>query len=96
MQIKNSSSIYETFIAWIQFWAKNKLLKNRNLYVIKLDPKNISEIKSYNKDHAYDDFTLECTAGTGRECISSFLKSYLVSGTCANATKDTFYSCVYD
>lgn len=66
------------------------------LYVIKLDPKNISEIKSYNKDHAYDDFTLECTAGTGRECISSFLKSYLVSGTCANATKDTFYSCVYD
>ena len=65
------------------------------LYTIKLDSSKIKAIREYNKTHAYDDFELDCTEGTGTECISKFLRDYdlITSGTCKDVTKDNFYSC---
>lgn len=66
------------------------------LYVIKLDSNNIRDIREYNDDHAYDDFTLSCTEGKGTECKSDFLrdKNLIVSGTCKDiGTVEEFYTC---
>ena len=67
----------------------------KTLYTIKLDSSKIKAIREYNKTHAYDDFELDCTEGTGTECISKFLRDYdlITSGTCKDVTKDNFYSC---
>lgn len=78
------------------------------LYVINLDSATIREIREYNEEHAYDDFTLSCSSGEGTECISNFLrgnifsadnssftKNLLSGGTCSdiNALGNDFYAC---
>ena len=72
-----------------------EVYKKEPLYVIKLDAKKIREIREYNKENKYDDFTLSCTLGKGTECISEFLREHnlIESGTCKDITSDNFYSC---
>ena len=41
-----------------------------------IDSSKIKAIREYNKTHVYDDFELDCTEGTGTECISKFLRDY--------------------
>ncbi len=72
-----------------------EVYKKEPLYVIKLDAKKIREIREYNKENKYDDFTLSCTLGKGTECISEFLREHnlIESGTCKDITSDNFYRC---
>lgn len=87
---------------WSEQSIKDYISENRNaqgqevyqkepLYVIDLDSSKIQQIRQYNKKHSYDDFSLACTKGTGRECVSNFLRGNLAdfkvnlfrSGTCS-------------
>lgn len=43
------------------------------IYEIKLTSKNIKEIREYNKNNPYDDYTLKCDSD-GTNCESTFLK----------------------
>lgn len=56
------------------------------LYKIKLDAKAMIKIREYNKTHSYSDNDITCESGTGRMCISSFLRNttYIsnLEGTC--------------
>ena len=98
----NKESI-EKYITKNRGVETNKVFEQEPIYVIKLDTKTIKAIREYNKNHAYDDFTLKCTEGKGTECLSSFLrgtasdfnKNLITSGTCKDITADTFDSCRY-
>ena len=61
----------------------NSTDKEKAAYVVKLDANAIDEIRNYNKENEYSDFTLKCEKGF---CYSSFLKKYsqYVSGNCKN------------
>lgn len=52
----------------------NEVYQKDPIYIIDLDASKMNYIKNYNKTTSYDDFTLECTPGTGKECISKFLR----------------------
>ncbi len=64
------------------------------IYELTMDADKIKAIQSYNNDHEYSDFTLRCEEdGTGCK-LNSEVKSLLgVSGVCANAKGDRFYTC---
>lgn len=55
------------------------------MYKITLDAPTMIKIREYNKNNSYTDMNLTCEEGTGRMCISSFLRSELsnLEGTCA-------------
>ncbi len=64
------------------------------IYEVTLNADKISEIRSYNDDHAYSDFTLTCEAdGTGCKLSSTVREMLEVSGVCASASGDSFYTC---
>ncbi len=48
--------------------------KANAMYHFVLDSKTIRAIREYNKKNPYDDFTLECKANGGRDCISKFIR----------------------
>lgn len=89
--------------------VKNKILNNRGvdgdkvytktpLYTFKLDARVIKNIRDYNKNHKYSDFTLNCKMGNAAACVSTeFVHNTaygLTDGTCKNATaKNNFYTC---
>lgn len=68
------------------------------MYDITLTPSDIKEIRKYNKNHSYNDFTLDCE--NGLYCTSTFLRDSFPSlvnteNSCAwNSTgESTWYSC---
>ena len=67
------------------------------LYEVTLDSKTIRNIREYNDDHQYDDWTLVCK-DNGRVCISQFLNDEVeTSGECAGAESvSSFKSCDKD
>lgn len=67
------------------------------LYEVTLDSKTIRNIREYNDDHKYDDWTLVCK-DNGRVCISQFLNDEVeTSGECAGAESvSSFKSCDKD
>lgn len=105
-------------INWSDTSIKNYITENRGvnteeiyskepLYIIKLDAKNINEIREYNKEHAYDDFTLVCSDPTKslnnntsiKECKSPFLREYglITGGKCQQMDSVAdFYNCIHD
>lgn len=63
-----------------------EVYNKKPLYIIKLDAKTMLKIREYNKKHSYSDNKITCEAGTGRMCLSSFLRdtNYIpnLEGTC--------------
>ena len=55
------------------------------MYKITLDAPTMIKIREYNKNNSYTNMNLTCEEGTGRMCISSFLRNELsnLEGTCA-------------
>ena len=63
------------------------------MYRIELNYDSIVDIRSYNDDHSYDDFNMDCDSN-GASCVSKFLNETVnVSGKCANVsnTASSFY-----
>ena len=65
------------------------------------------QIREYNKEHAYDDFTLVCSDPTKslnnntsiKECKSPFLREYglITGGKCQQMDSVAdFYNCIHD
>lgn len=54
------------------------------MYKITLDAPTMIKIREYNKEKSYTDLDLTCEEGTGRMCISNFLRNELsnLEGTC--------------
>ena len=72
---------------------KTTYSEDEAMYKVTLDSSTISEIRKYNNKTKYDDWDLSCQKN-GRACISEFLHNQVnVEGKCANAGKDSFYSC---
>ena len=74
----------------------NYIEKNRNvnteevynkepLYKITLTPSIMTSIREYNKSHSYNDYNIKCEEGTGRMCLSEFLRNSIstLEGTCS-------------
>lgn len=74
----------------------NYIEKNRNvnteevynkepLYKITLTPSIMTSIREYNKSHSYNDYNIKCEEGTGRMCLSEFLRNNIstLEGTCS-------------
>lgn len=63
------------------------------LYTITLDTAAMIKIREYNKEHSYKDIDLTCETGTGRMCISSFLRNtkYIsdLEGTCSSLNPES-------
>lgn len=63
-----------------------EIYNKKPLYKIKLDAKTMVKIREYNKKHSYSDYKITCENGTGRMCLSSFLRDtkYIekLEGTC--------------
>jgi hypothetical protein len=63
-----------------------EIYNKKPLYKIKLDAKTMVKIREYNKKHSYSDYKITCENGTGRMCLSSFLRdtAYIknLEGTC--------------
>ena len=97
---KNTNHVYD-FITNNRGVKEEKLYSEKQpLYTITLDTQTMTAIREYNKSFSYKDLSISCTEGTGRECVSSFLrnhnliKSSNISGTCAgDVNSSTFYSC---
>ena len=113
------TEVVDGSVTLIKDYTSDYITNNRNvktdqvyskepLYTIKLDSETIKKIREYNKNHAYDDFELECIKGTGTECLSKFLRgnmedfqlNLITSGTCKDITNNSqnisnnnFYSC---
>lgn len=69
------------------------------MYDITLTPSTIKEIRKYNKQHSYNDFTLKCTKGL--YCRSSFLRdnSYIYNNINLNNScgmSSDWYACDTD
>ena len=62
------------------------------MYKITLDATSMIKIREYNKTHSYDDTAVTCEDGTGRMCLSDFLKNgnYInnLEGTCSSLNAD--------
>lgn len=77
--------------------VKGEAVYNKTpLYTIVLDANKIRKIRAYNKNHQYDDFTLNCK--NGAKCRSNFIRSSdsgnaLTGGTCTNISFDDFDAC---
>ena len=68
------------------------------MYKVELDSKMINEIRKYNKNNSYDDFTLKCDS-KGDNCkIKKFKEKtgLAFEGKCANASGTSFESCSRD
>lgn len=67
------------------------------LYTINLDTKAINELRAYNRDHSYDDFSLVCDEKTGSKCKSTIISQYADStkSKCLNVDADSieYYKC---
>ena len=70
------------------------------LYRIVLDGPTMIKIREYNKSHSYGNLDITCEQGTGRKCISNFLKNkkYIndITGTCSEVNSNNttnYYSC---
>lgn len=63
------------------------------LYTITLDPQTMAKIREYNKRHSYGQLDLKCEEGTGRACISNFLRNYInnLEGACAESDLQSRY-----
>lgn len=62
------------------------------MYIIDLDADTIGKVRSYNRKHSYDDFTLECK--DGRQCKSTFLrKSDITSKISGCGMSTNWYAC---
>lgn len=63
------------------------------IYTITLDASTMINIRDYNRTHPYNDITMNCEEGTGRQCISQFLRNETFidsdnfTGSCAEISK---------
>lgn len=63
------------------------------MYIIKLNPRTVASVKSYNLTTSYDDFNMKCDSN-GRKCRSEYiqkLKSQNIISGCG--TDKSWYSC---
>lgn len=80
-------------------YVKEYILNNRNtkeeevynkepIYKITLDASTMKKIREYNKNRSYTEIDLTCEEGTGRMCISNFLRNgiFNLEGTCKTIT----------
>lgn len=64
------------------------------LYTVTLDAQSMIKIREYNKSHSYSDSDITCEEGTGRMCLSGFLRDttnkYInnLTGTCKDLKAD--------
>ncbi len=68
---------FNSLVAYVMETTNNSLDKNKTgpIYTIKLTPTNIKEIRKYNKNNDYDDFTLKCQSDATNCTISeTFVK----------------------
>ena len=68
---------FNSLVAYVMETTNNSLDKNKTgpIYTIKLTPTNIKEIREYNKNNDYDDFTLKCQSDATNCTISeTFVK----------------------
>lgn len=70
-----------------------EVYKQEPIYKITLDSQSMVKIREYNKTHTYSNPNITCEKGTGRMCISSFIRNnrYLndLEGTCSDiSTKE--------
>ena len=63
------------------------------LYSITLDPQTMVSIREYNKTHSYGQLDLTCEEGTGRACISNFLRNNIpnLEGKCKESEIQSRY-----
>lgn len=98
----NTVTAYDYYIKYNRGYNDYEVYQTDPLYVIKLDPKTMKEIRNYNKAHEndYNDFDLSCQ--NGEKCISKFLRgqasgfgiNLIDSGTCKDITASSFDSCI--
>ena len=68
------------------------------LYKVTLDPSTMIKVREYNKNHSYSDNNIICEAGTGKMCISNFLRNEIknLEGECSKVDSKNlkeFYKC---
>ena len=70
--------------------SEEKIYQQEPLYTITLDTQAMVRIREYNKSHNYSQYDITCETGTGRMCISDFLRNtkYInnLEGTCSSIT----------
>ena len=98
---KTENNVYE-YIQNNRNVNTEEIYKKEPLYTVTLDTASMIKVREYNKSHTYSDYDIVCEEGTGRKCISNFLRDtknkYInkLEGTCANVdSNDTsgFYTC---
>lgn len=81
---------------------ENIYTEKEPLYTVTLDATSMIKIREYNKRHSYSEPDIVCENGTGRKCISYFLRNdeyiKVLDGTCGAEEvnwQDTskFYTC---
>lgn len=89
-------------------WSSNPVIKTKitetkkdnPLYVIRLTPSDMKNIRSYNVRNTYDDFNMKCLSkNKGENCslyTSKFLNDYIFGGRCKEYRSNytDFYKCV--
>ena len=70
----NTNTLVKKVITNNRGVTTNEVYKLTPLYTIRLTPSMISQIRDYNKDTTYGDYNLICDEGTGKHCISRYLR----------------------
>lgn len=98
---KEENNVYE-YIQKNRNTNTEEVYQKEPLYTVTLDTASMIKIREYNKSHSYSDPDITCEEGTGRKCISNFLRNttnnYInkLEGTCANVDSNNisgFYTC---
>ena len=83
----NENNVYE-YIQNNRGVPTEDVYNQEPIYKITLTTQTMARIREYNKSHSYNDYDMDCEKGTGRMCISNFIRNnkYINSleGTCLN------------
>ena len=98
---KEENNVY-TYIQNNRNVKEEEVYQQEPLYTVTLDTASMIRIREYNKTHTYSNSDIICEEGTGRMCISGFLRdtthNYIANfgGTCAGVNSENtsnFYTC---
>ncbi|MBR2841024.1 MAG: hypothetical protein IKF01_04045 [Bacilli bacterium] len=95
---KDCSTTYKNAVVNTVVSKNSNKTEENAMYKVELDSKMINEIRKYNKNNSYDDFTLKCDS-KGDNCkIKKFKEKtgLAFEGKCANASGTSFESCSRD
>ncbi len=91
---KNSDNLIENYIT-----SKQDIYSKEPIYTINLSSSTIKAIRDYNKDNAYNDFSMKCDED-GKNCINNkfltneeIFNSNNYGGKCAGVSKANFEKC---